>query len=145
MFTEPEFWVAVAFAILMAVFVYFGIHRTVLTALDHRSERIKAELDDARRLKEEAAKLLDQGEDEKARPMICGLKAEGVENALNAVDAAMRAFGGEGYSTLVDLGDRLRDLNGLRIADGTTDVMRMEVVRHTFGREFWDMAVKGRD
>src|SRR5258708_36631466 len=58
MFAEPEFWVAVAFCILMGVFAYFGIHRTVLTALDHRSERIKAELDDARRLKEEAAKLL---------------------------------------------------------------------------------------
>ena len=58
MFAEPEFWVAVAFVILMGVFAYFGIHRTVLTTLDHRSERIKAELDDARRLKEEAAKLL---------------------------------------------------------------------------------------
>ena len=58
MFAEPEFWVAVAFVILMGVFVYFGIHRTVLTALDHRSARIKAELDDARRLKDEAAKLL---------------------------------------------------------------------------------------
>ena len=33
MFAEPEFWVAVAFVILMGVFVYFGIHRTVLTAL----------------------------------------------------------------------------------------------------------------
>jgi F-type H+-transporting ATPase subunit b len=58
MFYEAEFWVAVAFVILMGVFAYFGIHRTVLKALDHRSERIKAELDDARRLKEEAAKLL---------------------------------------------------------------------------------------
>ncbi len=58
MLAEPEFWVAVAFVILMGVFAYFGIHRTVLTALDHRSERIKAELDDARRLKDEAAKLL---------------------------------------------------------------------------------------
>jgi F-type H+-transporting ATPase subunit b len=58
MFAEPEFWVAVAFVILMGVFVYFGVHRTVLTALDHRSDRIKAELDDARRLKDEAAKLL---------------------------------------------------------------------------------------
>src|SRR5258705_7335615 len=58
MFSEPEFWVAVAFVILMGVFAYFGIHRTVLTTLDHRSDRIKAELDDARRLKEEAAKLL---------------------------------------------------------------------------------------
>jgi F-type H+-transporting ATPase subunit b len=58
MFAEPEFWVAAAFVILMSVFAYLGIHRTVLKALDHRSERIKAELDDARRLKEEAAKLL---------------------------------------------------------------------------------------
>jgi len=58
MFAEPEFWVAVAFVILMSVFAYLGIHRTVLKALDHRSERIKAELDDARRLKDEAAKLL---------------------------------------------------------------------------------------
>src|SRR3954469_15515806 len=58
MFFEPEFWVAVAFVILMAVFAWLGIHRTVLTALDKRAERIKAELDDARRLKDEAAKLL---------------------------------------------------------------------------------------
>jgi F-type H+-transporting ATPase subunit b len=58
MLAEPEFWVAVAFVILMGVFAYFGIHHTVLRALDHRSERIKAELDDARQLKEDAAKLL---------------------------------------------------------------------------------------
>jgi F-type H+-transporting ATPase subunit b len=55
---EAEFWVAVAFVILMAVFGYFGIHRTILKALDHRSERIKQELDDARRLRDEAAALL---------------------------------------------------------------------------------------
>ena len=60
MFAEPEFWVAIAFVILMGVFAYFGIHRTVLKTLDHRSDRIRAELDDARRLKEEAAKLLAQ-------------------------------------------------------------------------------------
>ena len=44
MFTQPETWVAIAFIILMAVFVWLGIHRTVLTALDHRAQRIKAEL-----------------------------------------------------------------------------------------------------
>jgi F-type H+-transporting ATPase subunit b len=58
MFTQPETWVAIAFVILMAVFAWLGVHRTVLTALDHRAQRIKAELDDARRLKDEAAKLL---------------------------------------------------------------------------------------
>ena len=58
MFAEPEFWVAVGFVILLGVFAYVGVHRTVLTTLDHRRDRIKAELDDARRLKDEAAKLL---------------------------------------------------------------------------------------
>src|SRR3954468_15437672 len=67
MFAEPEFWVAVAFVLLMAVFAYFGIHRTVLTTLDHRSSRIKAELDDARRLKDEAARLLAKSEARVAR------------------------------------------------------------------------------
>ena len=58
MFAEPEFWVAVSFVILMGVFVYVGVPKTVLKALDHRAERIKAELDDAKRLKDEAAKVL---------------------------------------------------------------------------------------
>src|SRR6202012_1961198 len=58
MFEDPETWVAIAFVILMGVFAWLGVHRTVLTALDHRAQRIKAELDDARRLKDEAAKVL---------------------------------------------------------------------------------------
>ncbi|MBB5049218.1 F-type H+-transporting ATPase subunit b [Rhodopseudomonas rhenobacensis] len=55
---EPETWVAVAFVILMGVFAYVGVHRTVLNSLDKRRDRIKAELDEASRLKDEAAKLL---------------------------------------------------------------------------------------
>jgi F-type H+-transporting ATPase subunit b len=58
MFEDPETWVAIAFIILMALFAYLGVHRTMLKALDNRSARIKAELDDARRLKDEAAKVL---------------------------------------------------------------------------------------
>ncbi|AVT74914.1 ATP F0F1 synthase subunit B [Rhodopseudomonas palustris] len=57
-FGEAETWVAIAFVILLGVFAYFGVHRTVLQALDKRRDRIKAELDEARKLKEEAAKLL---------------------------------------------------------------------------------------
>jgi alkylation response protein AidB-like acyl-CoA dehydrogenase len=100
------------------------------------------ELKMAYSLAKEAARLLDQGRYKEAEKLVCGLKAEGVEIAINAVDAAARAFGGEGYSDRVDIGDRLRDLNGLRIADGTTDAMRSAVVMHTFGKEFWDMAFK---
>jgi len=58
MFADPETWVAIAFVVLMGVFAWLGVHRTMLTALDHRSERIKAEIDDARRLKDDAAQVL---------------------------------------------------------------------------------------
>lgn len=105
----------------------------------------RTELRMAYALAREAAMRIDRGDyGKETRALICGIKAEGVEIALRATDAATRAFGGEGYSNLVDLGDRLRDLNGLRIADGTTDVMRMEVVRQTYGEEYWDMAIRSK-
>lgn len=113
------------------------------THLQQQLGQYTTELRMAYALAKDAAEMIDRGGySREARALICGLKAEGVESSLSAVDAAMRAYGGEGYSTLVDLGDRLRDLHGLRIADGTTDVMRMEVVRQTFGNEFWDMAIR---
>jgi len=64
MFFDPETWVAIAFVILMVLFGYLGVFKKVTTALDHRADRIKAELDDATRLKQEAAKVLA---DSKAR------------------------------------------------------------------------------
>ena len=58
MIKEPEFWVAVAFVLFIGVLIYVGAHKKITEALDDRSARIKAELDEARRLREEAAKLL---------------------------------------------------------------------------------------
>ena len=58
MFFDPETWVAIAFVVLMVVFGYLGVFKKAMAALDHRAERIKAELDDATRLKQEAAKVL---------------------------------------------------------------------------------------
>jgi len=90
MFAEPEFWVAVAFVILMGIFAYVGVHRTLLKALDHRGERIKAELDDARRLKEEAAKLLGEykarqaSAERDAQDIIASAKAEAERIAAEA-------------------------------------------------------------
>jgi F-type H+-transporting ATPase subunit b len=90
MFAEPEFWVAVAFFILMGVFVYVGVPRTVLKTLDHRSERIRGELDDARRLKEEAAKLLAEykargaSAEREAQDIIASAKSEAERIASEA-------------------------------------------------------------
>ena len=90
MFFEAEFWVAVAFVLLMGVFAYVGVHRTLLTALDHRAERIKAELDDASRLKGEAATLLAEyktrraSAEREAEEIISSAKAEAERIAAEA-------------------------------------------------------------
>lgn len=91
----------------------------------------------------EAARLFDRGDYDAAEPLVNGIKAEGVEFALAACDAAMRAHGALGYSRETDVGDRVRDLMGLRIADGTTDVMRMLVVREAYGYDLWHMSIEG--
>src|SRR5476651_2239600 len=90
MFTEAETWVAIAFVILMIVFAYFGIHRTILKTLDNRRDRIKAELDDAKRLKQEAAKLLAEykarhaSAEREAQDIITSAKAEAERIAAEA-------------------------------------------------------------
>ena len=90
MFAQPETWVAIAFVILMVLFAYLGIHKTVLKALDHRAERIKAELDDARRLKDEASKLLAEyktkrsSAEREAAEIISNAKAEAERIAAEA-------------------------------------------------------------
>jgi len=79
---EPEFWVAVAFVIFVGVLVYVGVPKMLLNALDERGKRVQAELDEARRLKEEAQKLLAEYKakqrqaDEEAAAIIEGAKAE---------------------------------------------------------------------
>jgi F-type H+-transporting ATPase subunit b len=60
MFYEAEFWVAVAFVLFVLALVKLGAHRSIFGALDNRSARIQAELDEARRLREEAQTLLTE-------------------------------------------------------------------------------------
>jgi F0F1-type ATP synthase membrane subunit b/b' len=50
--------VAVSFFVFIGVLVYLGIHKKVASALDARALRISKELEEARRLREEAEKLL---------------------------------------------------------------------------------------
>ena len=49
-FLEAEVWVAFAFIIFLGLLGYVGAYRSIAKALDDRTARIKAELDDARRL-----------------------------------------------------------------------------------------------
>lgn len=94
---EAETWVAVAFLILLGIFGYFGVHRTILKALDHRRDRIQKELDDARRLKDEAVKLVAEyrarreSAEREAQEIVESAKAE-AERIAGEAKAKMEDF-----------------------------------------------------
>ena len=58
MFAAPELWVLVSFVLFIALLVYYKIPNKVAKALDDRAGRINAELEEARRLREEAQTIL---------------------------------------------------------------------------------------
>lgn len=94
---DAEFWVAVSFFIFVGILVYLGVHRKVMAALDDRQLRIRAELDEARRLKEEAQQLLAQYQrkqqeaEGEAQVIIAHAKAEAERMAADA-KAKMEEF-----------------------------------------------------
>ena len=58
MFYTPEFWVAVSFMVFVGILVKMGVPALVTKALDDRADTVRKELDQARRLREEAQDLL---------------------------------------------------------------------------------------
>ena len=56
---EPEFWVAVSFFLFVGGMLYLGLHKKLAAVLDARAAAIAKELEEAKRLREEAAKVLD--------------------------------------------------------------------------------------
>jgi len=82
MLHEAETWVAIAFVVFVVLLGYLGVHKTILAALDTRSNKIKGELDEARRLKDEAMALLAQYQKKRqeaeteAQSIVTGAKAE---------------------------------------------------------------------
>src|SRR5450759_4826671 len=92
---EPEAWVALAFVAFVIGLGYIGVHRMVAKSLDERSARIKAELDEARMLKDEAGKLLAEDQRKRheaegeAQEIIAGAKAEAERLAFGLVPLAL--------------------------------------------------------
>lgn len=58
MFASTDFWVAIAFVVFIVGLAYLGVPRMLTSGLDKRTARIKAELEEAKRLREEAQKML---------------------------------------------------------------------------------------
>jgi F-type H+-transporting ATPase subunit b len=55
---EPEFWVAVSFFLFVGIVLYLGVHKKIASALDARATAIAKELEEAKRLREEAETVL---------------------------------------------------------------------------------------
>jgi F-type H+-transporting ATPase subunit b len=94
---DASFWVAVAFFIFLGVLGYVGVHKKIAEALDQRRDRIKAELDEARRLREEAQNLLrhyqqkQQQAQGEAELILTNAKADAERMTLEA-EAKMNEF-----------------------------------------------------
>jgi F-type H+-transporting ATPase subunit b len=90
----PETWVAIAFLCFLGLLAYVGAHRKIIDALDARQSRIKSELGEALRLREEAQALLAEFErkgreaETEAEGIIAGAKAEAERLASEAKSKA---------------------------------------------------------
>ncbi|MGA8615121.1 MAG: ATP F0F1 synthase subunit B [Xanthobacteraceae bacterium] len=86
----PEAWVAIAFLCFLGLLAYLGVHRKVIKLLDQRQTRIKGELDEARRLRDEAQALLADFErkgraaESEAEAIIASAKTEAERLATEA-------------------------------------------------------------
>jgi len=58
MLHEPEFWVAIGFVLVIALLLWKGVPAMIGKMLDQRAAVIAAELEEAKRLRAEAAALL---------------------------------------------------------------------------------------
>jgi len=94
---DAEFWVAVAFVVFLGGLIYLGAHEMLVKFIDQRRDRIKAELDEALRLKEEAQALLAQYQrkqreaEQEAAAIIVGATAE-AERMMAEAKAKIEEF-----------------------------------------------------
>ncbi len=90
MLMEAETWVALAFVVFVIGLGYIGVHKLLGKSLDDRAARIKADIDEARNLRDDAAQLLadyqrkrKEAEGE-AQEIVAGAKAEAERLAIEA-------------------------------------------------------------
>ena len=93
---NPEFWVAVGFVMVIALLMWKGVPAMVGKMLDQRAAIISAELEEAKRLRAEAAALLADynkraaGAEAEAQTIVADAKQEAVRFAEES-RAALKA------------------------------------------------------
>ena len=115
---EPEFWVAVSFFIFVGVVLYFGVHKKIAAVLDARALLIEKELEEARRLRNEAEKVLA---DYRRKEGEAANEAESII-ALGAKEAEI--FDAETRKSVQEHFDRRMKLAEEKIARAEADAVR---------------------
>ena len=85
LFADPTFWVAAAFVIFVLLLIVKGVPGILFKALDDRATAIRNELDEARRLREEAQNLLS--DDQRKVRQAEGEAKNIIEHATREADA----------------------------------------------------------
>lgn len=57
---DATFWATVGLFIFLGIVAYFGVPKMIGKSLDDRAERIRNDIEEARKLREEAQQLLDE-------------------------------------------------------------------------------------
>jgi len=122
MLHEPELWVAVGFALVIILLVWKGVPGMIGKMLDQRAAVISAELEEAKRLRAEAAALLADykkraaGAEAEARSIVAAATEEAAQfskDSRAALEAQIAALKAEFDAEEVEVGRVLAQENQL--------------------------------
>jgi F-type H+-transporting ATPase subunit b len=88
MTTDPKWFIAYCMILFFGLLIWQGVHKFIFKALDDRAAGIAKELAEARRLREEAARLLGEY---KAKEMLAAAEAQQIVADAKATADKMRA------------------------------------------------------
>jgi len=92
-----------------------------------------------------AARAIDAGEEPgRVRRMVSEAKKCATETAWLAVNNAMQAMGGIGYTNIYPIERMLRDVRLVMIWTGTNEIMDL-LIQHEYYREILTQGPAGRD
>lgn len=117
MLRTAEFWVAVAFLAFLLILAYYKVPALIAKALDERAAGIRKELDEARRLREEAQALLA---DYQRKHRNAGQEAEAI---IEQARREAEAFAAETRRSLAETVDRRRKQAEDKIARAETQAV----------------------
>lgn len=113
LFQDTSTWVSLGFLVVVALFIYMGVHKQLTGGLDKRAQKIADEIDEARRLREEAQELLAQYQRR---------QREAEEEAKSIIDQAKR----DAKRLAAESRDKINDQLGRRMKAAEEKIARAE-------------------